>query len=147
MEGRYGLAFTLAAVTFEGPCGSKLAEFVSHHVFRHQHLDVLAAVVNHERDVHEFRNDRAGSCPCLDRFLGARFGCLLDFEKDFWVYKRTLLTASTHDLLPELPLKGWPTCGVSIDRSDDSCVGERSTNYLVCVFDGLLRPSRSCPMG
>ena len=66
------LPLALAAVTAERSRRSELAQLVTDHVFGHQHLHVLLAVVNHERHADELRHDRAGTGPRLDRLAAAR---------------------------------------------------------------------------
>ena len=61
----------LAAVALERSRGGELAQPMADHVFRHEHLHVHLAVVNHERQAHELRHDRAGPGPRLDRLLRA----------------------------------------------------------------------------
>src|SRR5262245_3673907 len=59
----------LAAVTLEGSRGSEFAEAMTDHIFRHEHLQVRLAVVDHESQADKFRHDRAGPRPSLDRLF------------------------------------------------------------------------------
>src|SRR5262245_23704577 len=61
----------LAAVTLEGPRRSEFAKSMTDHVFRHEHLQVRLAVVNHEGQAHKLRHDRARPRPGLDRLFRA----------------------------------------------------------------------------
>lgn len=89
---------TLAAVTLERSGRGELAKFVADHVFGDEHLHMLAAVMNHERNVDELRNDRATTCPSFDRLLPSTLGLLLNFEEDLRIDVRTLFAAATHVL-------------------------------------------------
>src|SRR5262245_23020335 len=67
----------LAAVTLERARRSELAQSMADHVFRHEHFQLRLAVVDHERQAHELRHDRASAGPRLDRlFRAALLGCL-----------------------------------------------------------------------
>src|SRR5262245_15279434 len=92
---RFGL-LGLAAVPLECPRGSKLAEALADHVFRHEHLDMRLAVVNHEGQADELWHDRAGSSPRLDRLLGAGLLCRLDLLEHLEVHEWTFFAGSTH---------------------------------------------------
>src|ERR1700722_18318294 len=67
---RAGRRRLFAAVTAEDARRGKLTELVSDHVFLDKHLQKLVPVVNLERMAHEFRNNRAGARPRLERLLG-----------------------------------------------------------------------------
>ena len=59
-------------MTLKGSSRSKLAQLVPDHIFGNEHFHVVAAVMHHERVPHKFRDDRTGTSPSLDRFLGPR---------------------------------------------------------------------------
>lgn len=79
------LAFLATAVRLKGSRGSKFAKFVPHHIFGDQHLDVITAVVNHERVPNELGNHRAGSSPRLDWLLRTRRFRFLNFQEKLLV--------------------------------------------------------------
>src|SRR5690242_19845643 len=87
-----------AAVAAERPGGRELAELVAHHVFLHEHLQELVAVVDLEGVAHELRDDRAGARPRPDGLLGPVLVQLLDLAVDLFVYERALFGASAHSL-------------------------------------------------
>ena len=109
---------------------------MSNHVFSDKHFDMLPTVVNHERHVHKFRNDRAGSRPRFDRFI-ARLSLFLHFEKQLRIDERAFLaTAAMNISLAGLGTNtGWKLLHLSLPdeanslcfnvvstaRSDDSC--------------------------
>ena len=81
-------------MTLERPRRSKLAQLVADHVFGHGDLHVLAAIVDHERHVHELRNDGAGASPRLDRFASPFLSLLLHFEEQLRIDKRAFLATT-----------------------------------------------------
>ena len=58
-------------MTSKGPRRGKLAQFVADHVFGDKHLQVMFAIMNHERAADEFGHDRACPGPRLDRLFRA----------------------------------------------------------------------------
>jgi len=58
---------------------------------------MLASVVNHERYVHKFRNDRAGPRPRFDRFVATRLCLLLNFEVKLRIDERAFLATTAHE--------------------------------------------------
>ena len=83
-------------MTLECPRGSKLAQLMAHHVFGHRHFHVLATIVNHERDIHELGNNRAGTGPRLDWFVTTRLRLFLHFEKQLRIDEWAFLATSAH---------------------------------------------------
>src|SRR5215471_18885940 len=79
----------LAAMAAERSCQRKFAQLMPDHVFRHKHLDVHLAVVNHERVANEFRNDRAPPRPRRDRVFDARLIHPLDLAIQLRIDVRT----------------------------------------------------------
>src|SRR5437016_3432382 len=84
-----GFLLGLAAVAAEGPRGGKLTQLVADHIFRHEHLHVLLAVVDHERQPDKLRHNGAGAGPRRDRLLGAGLQAGLHLLEDFEVYEWT----------------------------------------------------------
>ena len=80
----------LAAVAAERSRRRKFAEFMSDHVFRHEHLEVQLAVMNQERLADELGNDRAFPGPGFDRLALARGLLLLDLGKQLRIDVRSL---------------------------------------------------------
>src|SRR5690606_18846286 len=69
----------VAAMTLEGPGQGELAELVANHVLVDQHRDVVAAVMDGDRETHHLRQDHRTARPGLDRLLGVARGLdLLD---------------------------------------------------------------------
>src|SRR5690606_5155801 len=64
----------VAAMTLEGPGDGELAELVAHHVLVDQHRNVVAAVVDGDREAHHLRQDHRAARPGLDRLLGVARG-------------------------------------------------------------------------
>ena len=84
-------------MTPERPRGSELTQLVADHVLGHVYLHMFTTVVHHEGYVHEFWNDRASTCPGLDRLDTSRFTLLLNFEKQLWIDVRAFLATSAHE--------------------------------------------------
>src|SRR3954469_13789748 len=86
----------LAAVALEGPGRAELAELVPDHVFLHEDLDELVAVVDLERVADELRDDRAGGAPGLGGLLGAPLVEQRDLLEQLFGDERTFFGASAH---------------------------------------------------
>jgi hypothetical protein len=85
-------------VTLECPRGSKLAQLVSYHILGDRDLHMLATVMNHECDIHELGNNRAGTGPRLDRLAAPRLRLFLHFEKQFRIDEWAFLATSAHEI-------------------------------------------------
>src|SRR4051794_26304110 len=107
----------LAAMTLERARGSELAQAMADHIFRHEHLHVDLAVVDHERQSHKLGHDRAGPGPRLDRLFRAHLLRGLDLLENLEVHKGTFFARTTHRLL---------STAVSVVRTGATCGGERS---------------------
>ena len=79
-----------ASVTAENSGHRKFTQLVSNHFFSYEDFMENLAVVNHEGMSNKLRNDRAGSCPCLNRFLCIRLVKLINLGVQFRVNKGTL---------------------------------------------------------
>src|SRR5690606_37844961 len=79
----------VATVTLEGPGEGEFAELVANHVLVDQHRDVIAAVVDGDREAHHFRQDHRTARPGLDRLLGV--ARRLDLLDQVMVDERALL--------------------------------------------------------
>ena len=75
-----------AAVSPESPGGSELAQFVPHHVFRHEQLDELAAIVDQERLPDKIGNNGAIARPGFQWFLVAFALLLIHFRQQALVH-------------------------------------------------------------
>src|SRR4051812_50149598 len=93
---RSGHRGLLATVTLERPSRGKLTELVPDHVFLHEHLDELVAVVNFERVPDEFGDDRARPAPRAERLLGPALRWPRDLLKQLLSDERTFFCASAH---------------------------------------------------
>lgn len=78
------LAF-FVGVTTEGTRGRKLTQFVTNHVFGDLNFHVRLAVMHHECESDEFRNNRAGTCPGFDWLAITRRVRFLDFGEQLFV--------------------------------------------------------------
>src|SRR5262245_57777070 len=75
---------------------SELTQLVPDHVFGHEQLDELPAVVHHERVPDEIRHDRAVARPRLERLAAARAPLPLDFGQQPLIHVRPFFHRSTH---------------------------------------------------
>jgi len=75
---------------------SELAELVPDHVFGDEHLHVLLAVVDHEREADEFRHHRAGPGPRLDRIALAARELDLHLLEQAGIDERTFFRTASH---------------------------------------------------
>src|SRR5215213_9035512 len=89
------------AVLLERARQRKFAEPMPNHVFSHEHRIENFAVVNVERKPDEIRRDHRTTRPGLDRRLGLRLTCLLDFLEQMSVDKRTFFNRTTHTSIPK----------------------------------------------
>src|ERR671927_816526 len=83
-------------VPTEGARGRELAELVPDHRLRHEHRDVLAAVVDGDRVPDHLREDRRGARPRLDHHLVAGLVHLLDPRHEAVLDERSLLGRARH---------------------------------------------------
>ena len=68
-------------MTTEGSRWGKLTQLVTHHVFGDEYLQVISAIVHHEREADEFGYDRAVASPRGDRRLVAAVDLLVHFRE------------------------------------------------------------------
>src|SRR5688572_6262838 len=74
----------------ELPRRRKLTELVANHVLRHQHGNVLGAVMDLERQADELRQNGRAAAPGLDRLVPARSARGLGFLQQIPVHERAL---------------------------------------------------------
>src|SRR4051812_38710473 len=87
---RGGPGRLLRGVAAEGPRRRELAELVAHHVFDHEDLEELVAVVDHERVPDHLGRDRRGASPRLDPVAVVRLLLLHDLRHELRVDERAL---------------------------------------------------------
>src|SRR5262245_5275803 len=85
-----------ARMSAEHPRRRKFAQLVADHVLRHEQLDELPAVVNHERVPDKVRHDGAIARPRLERLATARTLLPLHFGQQPIAYIRTFFDRPTH---------------------------------------------------
>ena len=83
-------------MTFEYPCGRKLTQLVSHHVFGDKNLVKHLAVVDHKRKANELRDYRTSSRPGLDRLARADGVLPVDLGKQLLINERSFFQRSSH---------------------------------------------------
>src|SRR5687767_4811936 len=93
---RPGLGGLATAVAAEHARRCELAELVPDHVFLHEDLEELVAVVHLERVPDELGDDRARAGPRAQRLLGAVLVQLGHATKEFLVDVRSFFGASAH---------------------------------------------------
>src|SRR5690606_7638060 len=87
-HGLLPLRLLVRAVTVIGTGRSELTELVADHVFVDIDRDVLAAVVDAERQTDELRQDGGTAAPHLDYFIPSAFAYLLSLGEKIAVNKR-----------------------------------------------------------
>src|SRR5690606_20758285 len=87
-HGLLPLRLLVRTVTVIGTGGSELTELVADHVFVDIDRDVLAAVVDAERQTDELRQDGGTAAPHLDYFIPSAFAYLLSLGEKIAVNKR-----------------------------------------------------------
>src|SRR5271170_5077436 len=107
----------------------EFAELVADHLFRHQHRNVLVAVVDAERETHELRQNRRASAPDLDDVGAAGPARDVSLLEHITVHERTLPDRSRH---------GSASLLAHVARCDDKLVGR-------LVRPGLLALGRFAP--
>ena len=85
-----------APIRLGSPRGRKLAEFVPHHVLRHEQPGELPAVMNQERVTDEIRDDRAIARPGFERVAVAAFFLALDLGEQALIDVRPFFQGTTH---------------------------------------------------
>jgi hypothetical protein len=80
----------------KGPSGGKFAQFVSHHIFRHEYGDKLPAVMDGEGQTHKVRGDQGSPGPGFNDLFA--FLVLLDVHLFLQgsIYKRTFFRRTWH---------------------------------------------------
>src|ERR1700722_15557118 len=74
----------------------EFAELVADHLFRHEHRNVLVAVVDAERQTHELRQNRRATAPDLDDVGATRWARDIRLLEQITVHERTLPDRSRH---------------------------------------------------
>src|SRR5262249_732731 len=87
-----------AAVSAKNPRRRELTQLVTHHVFRHEQLGKLPAVVNQKRVSEEIRDDGAIPRPGLDRITMSRALLFFHLGKQLFIHIRAFFYRSTHEI-------------------------------------------------
>src|SRR5262249_45988930 len=90
--------FLVAGMAVECPRRRELAEFVTHHVFGHEHRNVLETVVDAEGQADELRQDGRTPRPDLDDVLAGRAARGLCLLQHIAVDKRAFPNRTRHCL-------------------------------------------------
>src|SRR5579872_2338893 len=96
------LRFLVAGMAGEGPGRRELAEFVTHHVLRHQHGQKLATVVDAEGQPNELRQNGRAARPNPDDLVATRGARSIRLVEEIAINERTLPDGTRHAHLPLL---------------------------------------------